>query len=113
MSGFNDTDALSSLSLLPNSTATDGRCDQGCNKLGVFLALTAVVLFLIFTLYVPYIVITIRSEVMIDFLTSMVKYSCQVLHECHKHKCNAVPYMSAILPYALDSVFIIGQCACA
>ena len=58
--GVNDTDALSSL-LLTNGTAVDGRCDQGCNKLGLFLVLIAIALFLIFILQVPYVIITVRQ----------------------------------------------------
>ena len=57
--GVNDTAALSSL-LLTNATAEDGRCDQGCNKLGPFLLITVVMIFLILTLYVPYIITTVR-----------------------------------------------------
>jgi hypothetical protein len=57
--GVNDTAALSSL-LLTNGTAVDGRCDQGCNKLGPFVVVTAVMIFLILTLYVPYIITTVR-----------------------------------------------------
>ena len=57
--GINDTDTLSSL-LLTNGTAVDGRCDQGCNKLGPFLFITAVIIFFILTLYVPYIITTVR-----------------------------------------------------
>ena len=57
--GFNDTDALSSL-LLSNGTAVDGRCDQECNKLGPFLVLIGVIIFLILILYVPYIITTVR-----------------------------------------------------
>ena len=59
MSTINDSDILSSV-LLTNGTATDGRCDQGCKMLGVFLAVIAVALFLIFMLQVPYVIITVR-----------------------------------------------------
>ena len=43
-----------------NSTVTDGLCDQGCNQLGLFLFLTALSLFLVFMLYTPNVIITIR-----------------------------------------------------
>ena len=59
MSSINDTDIVSSI-LLTNATATDGRCDQGCNMLGLFLALIAVAIFFIFMLQVPYVIITVR-----------------------------------------------------
>lgn len=43
-----------------NATAVDGQCDQGCNKLGIFLGIMFIALLLIFILQVPNIVITVR-----------------------------------------------------
>ena len=47
--------------LLANSTAVAGRCPQNCNTLGLWLFLIAIVVFLIFVLRIPTLVITIRS----------------------------------------------------
>ena len=43
-------------------SALDGRCDDGCGggKLGLFLVIMAVELFLIFVLHIPDVIITIR-----------------------------------------------------
>lgn len=46
--------------LLENSTASDGRCPQTCNTLGLWLFLIAIVVFLIFVLRIPTLLITIR-----------------------------------------------------
>ena len=43
-----------------NGTANEGRCNQGCNNLGIFLASIFVSLFLIFILQVPNVLITVR-----------------------------------------------------
>ena len=42
-------------------TAKDGICDQGCNKLWIFLVILGLYLFLIFILNVPNVIITVRS----------------------------------------------------
>lgn len=47
--------------LLGNSTATAGRCPQKCNTLGIWLLLIGIVVFLIFVLRIPTLLITIRS----------------------------------------------------
>lgn len=44
----------------PNSTAEVGKCPQDCNTLGLWLLLIAVVVFLIFVLRIPTLLITIR-----------------------------------------------------
>ena len=46
--------------LYPNSTAVEGKCPQDCNTLGLWLLLIAVVVFLIFVLRIPTLLITIR-----------------------------------------------------
>jgi len=59
--GFESSDIYQlTTDLLSNATAVEGRCDQGCNLLGVFLAVIAVALFLIFMLQVPTVIITVR-----------------------------------------------------
>ena len=73
--GINDTGTPTSI-LLSNSTATDGRCDLGCNKLGLFLAFIAVALFLMFILQVPYVIITVRSD---DDMFSLLVVSHKLL----------------------------------
>ena len=55
----NDPSLFSSF-LIDNATATDGRCPQNCNKLGLWLLIIGVVIFLIFLLRVPTLLITIR-----------------------------------------------------
>jgi len=42
------------------NTATDGKCPQNCNTLGIWLVLIALVIFLIFAMRVPTLLITMR-----------------------------------------------------
>jgi hypothetical protein len=58
-----DDDISSPMHFLPNSTATLGQCPQGCNTLGLWLLLIGVVVFLIFVLRIPTLLITIRYVV--------------------------------------------------
>lgn len=46
--------------LLRNSTAVEGKCPQGCKTLGLWLVLVGIVIFLIFMLRIPTILITVR-----------------------------------------------------
>ena len=48
-----------------NATAVDGTCPHFCNKMGIFLGIIFITLFLIFILQVPNIVITVRQVVII------------------------------------------------
>ena len=50
-----------SLDRITNGSAVDGKCDQGCNKMGLFLGVLFVGLLLVFVLQVPNIVITVRQ----------------------------------------------------
>ncbi len=59
MYGGNDSLILDE-SISMNGTAIEGRCNQGCNYLGIFLAVIFVALFLIFILQVPNVLITVR-----------------------------------------------------
>ena len=57
-------DTISDLNLYDvNGGAVDGRCDQGCNKLGLFLGIMFVALLLIFILQVPNVIITVRCVI--------------------------------------------------
>ena len=58
-SGFSYNDPAS-LVFLSNSTVTEGRCNQSCNTLGVYLGVIAVAIFLVFMLYVPDVIVTVR-----------------------------------------------------
>ena len=57
-----------------NSTATDGICNQGCNQLGLFLGLVAVTLFLVFMLYTPNALITLRYNIDVEFTLVFMLY---------------------------------------
>ena len=46
--------------LRDNSTATNGKCKTGCRNLGVFLMFVGVLVFFIFFLKIPTVLITIR-----------------------------------------------------
>lgn len=50
---------------LVNGTAVDGRCYQGCNKLGIYLGVVFFALLFIFILQVPNVIITVRYVVAI------------------------------------------------
>ena len=45
-----------------NGTATDGKCKLSCNKLGLFLLSIGILVFLIFVLKIPVVLITIRYD---------------------------------------------------
>ena len=47
--------------ILGNMTAKDDICDQGCNKLRIFLVILGLYLFLLFILNVTNVIITVRS----------------------------------------------------
>lgn len=51
---------LRDVTSLDNSSAVEGQCDQGCNKLGLYLGVIFFALLLIFILQVPNIIITVR-----------------------------------------------------
>ena len=66
-----------------NSTATDGLCDQGCNQLGLFLFFTALSLFLVFMLYTPNVIITIRYDCLyMSFCTHIARACDDVMFCC-------------------------------
>ncbi len=48
-----------------SGTAVDMKCEQQCNKLGVFLAVIFLAILLIFILEVPNVIITVRQEFLI------------------------------------------------
>ena len=43
-----------------DDSATRGVCDDGCNKLGIYIILIIISLLLVFTLNIPNVLITIR-----------------------------------------------------
>jgi len=47
---------------LSNSTAQNGKCPMECHTLPLFLVLIGIVLFLIFMLKIPTVIITLRSN---------------------------------------------------
>ena len=42
-------------------TAKDGICDQGCNQLWIFVVILGLIIFVLFVLQIPNVIITVRS----------------------------------------------------
>ena len=53
--------SLDELLLLSNSTAANAQCPEECDKLPVFLVSVGLVLYLVFILKIPSVIITLRS----------------------------------------------------
>ena len=92
---FADQHAVLTGAHIGNSTAINGKCQINCHNLGIFLFCVALLVFFIFILKIPTILVTIRY-----FSVSFVR--CLELQSCG--------YLDPLLQYSADqwSVLIIG-----